>query len=341
MNHFRLLAWSLTVVGCHGAAGADQQQRVADEMKELVEVQLEAWQRASAALASSAPENAWREAQQPQIEAMRQHWFVARHAYELIEGVVAPIFPESDVATDARYDDFLSKLGPRGDSDAFDGEGVIGMHAIERILWADAIPAEVQRFEQALPGYRPAAFPGTDEQARAFKQGLAQRLVEDIRGLRRQFEPLTLDIAFAFRGLIDLAVEQAEKVTLAATGREESRYAQTTMRDLRANYQGCRDAYEVFRPWLWSRDGGNAADAAVLAAFERLQVVYGAVRGDAIPRPPKTWSSLSPSPADRETPFGQLFLAVATECDAEHDGSLHHSLLRAAEALSLPEQVTR
>jgi iron uptake system component EfeO len=83
---------------------------------------------------------------------MRAAWHRGRTAYELIEGAIAPLFPESDTATDARYDDYLAHLGADGDADAFDAPGVIGMHALERISWADQIPAEVSSFERGLSG---------------------------------------------------------------------------------------------------------------------------------------------------------------------------------------------
>ena len=45
------------------------------------------------------------------------------------------------------------------DLDLFDGQGVTGVHAIERILWADQTRAEVIDFEKPIKGYKAAAFP--------------------------------------------------------------------------------------------------------------------------------------------------------------------------------------
>jgi iron uptake system component EfeO len=270
---------------------------------------------------------------------MKKAWVRARVAYEHIEGAMAPMFPESDMATDARYEDFLLKLGAVGDPTPFDGEGVIGSHGIERVLWADSIPEDVVRFEQGLPGYRPAAFPATEAEARAFKDELAARMVSDVEKLKRDFEPLVLDLSFAFRGVIDLAVEQVEKVDKAATGQDESRYAQTTMADLRANREGCLAAYQVFRPWLLEKSGGDAVDRDVMAAFERLETAYAKVSGDAIPKPPARWSGLDPGAKELKTPFGELFSAVRREADDKVSGSLHASLLAVAQKLELPEIV--
>jgi iron uptake system component EfeO len=154
----------------------------------------------------------------------------------------------------------------------------------------------------------------------------------------RQLSPVDLDIAFAFRGLIDLTNEQSEKVDRAATGREESRYAQTTLRDLRANREGCLAAYRLFQPWLLAR-GRAELDAQVMAGFTRLAQAYDATPGAAIPRPPETWSGLSPKPEHLHTPFGELFSVVSGETDDKRAGSLSHSLMSVADALGLPKAV--
>jgi len=274
------------------------------------------------------------------ISAMMDAWTRGRVAYELVEGALAPLFPQSDLATDARYDDVLAKLGNDGDANAFDAQGVIGMHAIERILWADRVPAEVLAFEKALPGYRPAARPTSEAEARAFKEQLAHQLSVDVAALKTQLSPLELDVAFVFRGLIDLTREQLEKVDRAATGREESRYAQTTLRDLRANREGCLAAYRLFQPWLLARHG-QALDAKVLAGYERLRIAYDAVPGDALPQPPSGWSGIDPRPDQLATPFGKLFSIVRRETDDADPSSLSGTLMAVADALALPKAVLR
>jgi len=59
---------------------------------------------------------------------------------------------------DFRYDDFLLDLQPDGDANLFDDQGVTGMHAIERILYASEIRQAVLIHEQPLDGYQAAAF---------------------------------------------------------------------------------------------------------------------------------------------------------------------------------------
>jgi iron uptake system component EfeO len=334
------------IAGCSAHQDADVHAvAVQREMKLLITTQIDAWAEASRALHAAAPVpsgRGWDAAQDASaIAAMRADWHRARTAYEQIEGAIAPLFPESDLATDARYDDYLSTLGSGGDPAPFDDQGVIGMHAIERILWANEIPAVATDFEKGVPGYRAAAMPATEADARAFKDQLAQRMLRDVAALQTQFASLDLDLAFAFRGLIDLAAEQIEKVDRAATGQEESRYAQATLKDLRANRKGCLDAYRVFRPWLLQKPGGGELDRGVSAAFDRLQRAYDAVPGDAIPQPPADFRRLEPSAQQLATPFGAMFSAVQRESDEHVTDSLRSQLLRVAERLELPKIVGR
>ena len=344
------LSLALAVTGPAACRRADAESRqrggeVATAMKRLLELRLGEWQTAARDLRQAAPlpaDRGWDpERDASALTAMKEAWTRAREAYERVEGAVAPLFPESDLATDARYDHFLTVGGASGDRAPFDGDGVIGMHAIERILWADAIPAVVVEFEQALPGYAPARFPATAAEAAAFRDGLAARLVSDVERLTTDVRPLRPDVAFTYRGVVDLAVEQAEKVNKAASGEEESRYAQTTMRDLRANMIGCSEAYALFRPWVADHPKGRAADARVMEAFARLKTAYARVPGDAFPRPPETWSSVAPQPADLATPFGALFSVIRREVDPGVSGSLVHALGDVASLLQLPAAVLK
>ncbi len=278
------------------------------------------------------------------IAAMKDAWIRARTAYEHVEGALAPLFPDIDISIDARYDDFLAQLGPQGDQDLFDGHGVTGMHAIERILYSDVTPARVVTFEASLPGYAPAAFPATAAQAAEFKAELCGRLVADAVELETQWTPADIDAAIAFQGLISLMNEQREKVQKASTNEEESRYSQRTMADLRDNLSGTRVAYSFFQPWITSKASpgapsrdGRAIDGAIEAGFAELDHAYGRVSGDSIPQPPATWSAEMPSPADLHTPFGQLYTVVDTAVDPNAKGSVVGEMNDAASVLGFPE----
>jgi iron uptake system component EfeO len=270
------------------------------------------------------------------ISAMKEAWLEARGAYERTEGALAPLFPDLDGKIDARYDDFLTDIGGEGDQDLFDGEGVTGMHAIERILFAKTIPDTVIKVEASLPGYKEAAWPATEEEATAFKTKLAVALVDDTEELRDSWQPQQIDLPGAYSGLIALMDEQREKVSKAASEEEESRYAQRTMADIRDNLAGTRKAYDLFKPWLETKPGGPAIIDDVEKAFDRLSDAYDAVKGDKFPARPATWSSENPSDADLETPFGKLFGAVQDAVDPKKEGSVVDGMTKTAEELGIP-----
>jgi iron uptake system component EfeO len=270
------------------------------------------------------------------LAALKDAWLDARKAYERTEGALAPLFTDIDAAIDARYEDFLEE-GP--DDDLFDGEGVTGMHAIERILFVDTTPATVVAVEASLPGYEAAAWPATAAEAAEFKNGLCARLVDDTEELKEAWKPAVIDLEGAFGGLISLMNEQREKVNKAASEEEESRYAQRTLADLRENLAGSKSIYEIFRPWILSKENGADIDADIQASFQSLQSTYFGVQGDAIPQPSDTWSSESPSAADLQTPFGRLYTAVQEAVDPNRPGSAVDGMNRAAAELGFEEFV--
>jgi iron uptake system component EfeO len=315
------------------------------------------------------------------IAAMKTAWTGCRTAYEHIEGATAPIFPDIDATIDSRYDDFLATLAPNGvgisgqttpgvagDSYLFDGVGVTGMHAVERILYADVTPARVVSYESTLTGYVAAAFPATAQEASDFKTLLVQKQIADAQTLHDGWEAAkNYDLGAAFQGLVSLMNEQQEKVDKASTNQEESRYSQTTMADIRNNLAGTERVYLLFQPWIQSKaaatadggatggatadagadagapQGGNqdgkAIDAAIEAGFAKLQALYDSVTGDAIPQPPSTWSSENPTTTDQATPFGMLYEGVHQAVDPNQPGSVVAEMNAAAVLLGFPQFV--
>jgi iron uptake system component EfeO len=313
MNARWLLALALPLTACasdgESTAGPKTDTQYENEvtrgMHDSLLTDIKSLHAAAVAIGDAAPEHAWdADADADAITAMTNAWLDARAAYERTEGALAPLFPDIDGAIDARYDDFLADLGEEGDQDLFDAEGVTGMHAIERILFAKDIPASVIKLESTLPGYKAAAWPETDEEALEFKTMLCEQLATDTARLQKDWTPQSIDLDGAYGGLISLMNEQREKVNKAASEEEESRYAQRTMADIRDNLAGTVKIYGLFRTWLLSKDGGEGIDADVQGAFEALDTAYAAVQGDAIPQPPADWSSESPSEKDLATPFG-------------------------------------
>jgi iron uptake system component EfeO len=335
-----LLLAGVTASGCSssadGTSDASYRAEVTKGMHDSLALEIADWKKAAADLANFAPVTSgrgWDATQDAQaIANMKEAWKRVRVAYEHIEGVIAPLFPETDFVTDARYDDFLIELKGQGDDNAFDSEGVTGQHAIERILYADAIPPYVVEFESKLPGYKPARFPANETEASDFKNKLCARLISDIVGLESEWQPVKIDLSGAYTGLIALMNEQGEKVNKAATQEEESRYANRTLADLHANLEGTVEIYDLFQPWIVSKSG-SANDKNIQSGFGQLRTAYGETPGEAIPQPPSTWSSIHPTPQDLATPFGKLFSAVREAVDPEKEGSIVQEMNNAAKLL--------
>jgi iron uptake system component EfeO len=291
-------------------------------------------------LQAAAPTHAWNATTDAAaISSMIDAWKRARVAYEHVEGATAPIFGDLDVTMDARYDDYLSLTGPTGDQNLFDATGVTGMHGIERILFAPTIRAEVVAFETTLPGYKAAAFPATTDEANSFKTVLVQKLIDDANTLHDSWQPAAIDIAQAYQGLVGLMNEQKEKVNLAATGEEESRYANVTLFDLRNNLDGTKKAYELFRTWINAKPTGPDPDNQIQARFTALASLYAASPGDALPRVPDDWSSDAPTAASLATPFGMLWKTVHEDVDPAASGSVVFEMNAIAVLLGFPEFV--
>lgn len=326
-------------IGCGTDKSGSQEEQAQAAVKSQITAQLASLVNASVALRAAAPApdaDGWNAgADAAAVNAMKTQWAAARSAYEQIEGAIAVLFPDYDVSTDERYGGFLSDTGP--DNDLFDGTGVTGIHAIERILWAGQAPADVVAFEAALPGYVAAAFPTNLTQATEFRDGLATRLVTDVQAVQTMFAPLTLDTAAAFRGVIGSLGEQIEKIELAADGEDESRYAQHTLADMRANLTGGKNTYNAFRDWVRSATGGPALDADILAGFDRVSALYAQVTGDALPPVPAGFDKDAPTAEQLATPYGKIFAGLSTESDAGDPSSLVSKMSTAADLLGIPQ----
>jgi len=322
------------MTACSASVSPDQQALL--DVKKFIQANIDDLATAVAALQSAAPApdaDGWNAtADAAALANMKTEWKKARTAYEHIEGAIAVLFPDLDVSTDARYDALIST---DADTNLFDDQGATGIHSIERILWSDSIPARVITFESGLPNYVAARFPSNLAEATDFKNKLCARLVTDVSTMKTQFGPLALDSSAAYRGVIGSINEQVEKANLAATGQEESRYAQYTLADMRVNVGAGQVTYQAFQPWLKSK-GGNALDAQIAAGFMRLQNAYAALSGDALPPVPSTWSAM-PSAADLATPFGVLYTAVAAEADPASAGSLVSAMNQSADLLAIPQ----
>ena len=324
--------------GCGGDSSGSPEARATSSVKAQIASELDNLVASATALRAAAPApdaDGWSLAtDMAAVSAMRTQWKATRVAYERVEGAIAVLFPNYDVSTDERYDGFIAEAP---DANLFDGEGVTGVHAIERILWAGEHPPAVVAFEASLVGYEPASFPMTMAQATEFRDGLATRLVTDAQAMRDMFKPLALDAASAFRGVIGSIAEQVEKVTLASTGEEESRYAQHTLGDMRANLEGGRKTYDSFRTWVRSTPGGTGLDADIMAGFGRVEVLYQGVTGDALPPVPEGFVPTAPTAAQLATPYGVIFAGLGAESNPDDPNSLVAKMVAAADLIGIPE----
>jgi iron uptake system component EfeO len=306
------------------------------EVKDYITAELEALHASAQKIQDAAPEpdsDGWNPKDDAAaVKKMRDAWADTRDRYEHIEGAIAVLFPDLDVSTDARYDDFIAD-GP--DEDLFDGEGATGMHAIERILWAGEHPAAVVAFESKLDGYVEAAFPSNEKEADEFKNELAQRLVDDTAEMSEMFEPLALDASSAFRGVIGSMQEQVEKVLLAATAEDESRYAQRTLDDMRANLAGGKAVYGAFREWV-QEDAGDDVDTDIQKGFAKIESAYDQYDGPAIPEVPQGFDPDDPSADDLKTGYGKLWSLLDDQTDTKDKLSLVSQMLKAADAMDIP-----
>lgn len=321
------------LVACTDKDDAEFRTDVSLKVHASITEDLQGLARAASRLQSKAPSRAWNAtADKIAILEMQEAWKGARIAWEHVEGAVAPVFTGFNVALDARYEDFLIGLRPAGDRNLFDATGVVGMHAIERILFAREIRPEIVANESSLPGYMPAAYPATDSEAIAFKTQLVQRLIDDTNALIDAWQPEEVDISAAYIGLVGLMSEQREKVNLAVTGEEESRYANITLFDLRNNLDGTKKAYEQFRDWILAK-AADSSDRRILDRFTSLMEAYYTTNSDSLPEVPAGWSSEHPTADNLNTPFGALWMQVRNSVDPSIDGSVVFEMNRVATVL--------
>ena len=336
-----LSAGVLLAVGCDNPdLDGDPQAQALASVKAYISGELQGLHDASVALQTAAPApdaDGWNiNDDTAAVLAMQDEWRNARAGYERVEGAIAVLFPDLDAATDERYDGFIAEAA---DDNLFDGDGVTGVHGIERILWSDEIPASVVTFEEGLgPNYSPAAFPATETEATDFKTKLTGRLVVDTQTMVDDFEPINLAIETAYRGVLGSMEEQFEKVSLAGTGEDESRYSQHTLADMRFNLEGGRAIFAAFKPAFEEKgDDGLALFDDIDGAFDRAEAKLVDIGGDAIPAVPATWNPDAPSEDDKATPYGQLFLFFENETDFDNAESFVSLFGDGADLLEIPQ----
>ena len=336
---------TLLLAGCPNPADEDDGSEAARTgVKNYVNTELTALHEAALALQAAAPAgdaDGWNaDDDAAAVAEMKTQWKKARVSYERVEGAIAVLFPGLDESTDQRYDGF-HEAADFSDDNLFDGTGVTGVHGIERILFADVVPAAVDEYEIAVVGdrYEAPAFPATEAEANDFKTSLAQRLVDDTATMQSDFQGVELALEAAYRGVLGSMEEQFEKVALAGDGSDESRYAQHTLGDMRANLEGGLNIYEAFDPMFDAKegDGEDTVHEKIQGAFDRVKAQYDGIAGDAIPEVPATWDPDAPSDADAATAYGKLFLFLQRETDLDDGDSFVGLFNQGGELLAIPQ----
>ncbi len=322
----------------------DAKKAVALAVRDAIVASLADTKRAATDLATLAPTPAgrgWNAKDDAQaVAAMRDAWRRMRASFALYSAATGVLFPDTLRSLDVSYDQALGG----GDPDPFDDRGVIGMHAVERILFADVIPAQVTDFEKTLPSYAPASFPTNDKQAADFKTKLCAKMVADVTSLADEWASVDLDFGGAYLLIVTLLQAQRLEMDDALVKKEESRYAQTSLAELRANLDGTQRAYGLFKPLLVEKTSadpkqdGIAKSKTVEAAFGGLAAVYAGAPGDALPPLPPKLAATGMLKADElDTPFGKVYRGVLAAADRSSDGSLADELNDMIEILGFPE----
>jgi iron uptake system component EfeO len=304
--------------------------------KALIQSRFDAFAAATTALRAAAPapdHDGWNAAADAgAVAAMRAAWLQARAAYTSVEVPASTLFPSIHARVDTDYDDLLAA---GRDSVPFDGHGVIGLQAVERILWSDVIPPSTVEHDQALEGYEAPAFPADQAGATALESELLAQLEADAEALRDGWRAMTIDASTAYSTTTIALQEQFGQLEEAGKGEGKSRYAGRSLANLRDDLAATEAMYAVFRPWILAKSGGAHTDGEVAGAFARLHVVYDTSTGDDLPLPPAGWREADPGSEMLATPFGQLFTAARDEADPSVDGTLCFEMIEAAGLLGV------
>lgn len=315
-------------------------------MKTITVRQLEALSKAVRDLQEAAPtDHGWDAAgvDAAAITKMREAWKQAHVAYERVEAMLSASYPELTLAIGGRYDDFMTTLGPTGDTALFDDKGVTGLHAVERVLYADVTPQFVIDIEKVIPGYKAAAFPSNATEAAEFRNSLVQKLANDVKSLLDQYNAAPVDLKFAFARVRAFMESQRDILVKTAEGKERSRYSQQTLLDLQAVLEGTQLSYKIFQPWLLQgrvapqdpSKHGPAHDKPIQAGFGDLIAAFTAPQGDAIPQPPQGWNTAAPTEEHLKSPFGKLYAPTVAANDPAKPGSVVAELAIVAGILGL------
>ena len=266
------------------------------------------------------------------VTAMRAAWLKARAAYTAVEVPASTLFAEIHHGVDTDYDDLLAE---GADTSPFDDHGVIGLQAVERILWSNAIAAHVDAHESRLENNFIARFPRDANEAKQLKVDLLGRLAADAEALSDGWRAEQIDVSTAYSTTTLSLQEQLGQLEEAGKGEGKARYAGVSLANLRGDLAATQAMYAVFRPWILAKSGGAHTDEEVGKAFTRLEAAYAMAPGNELPLPPSNWLQADPSDAMLATAFGLLFAAARDAANASVDGTLGFEMVEGAGLLGV------
>lgn len=266
------------------------------------------------------------------VASMRAAWLKARAAYTSVEVLASTQYPDLHRRLDRDYDDLLADSA---DAFGFDEHGVIGLQAVERILWSDVIPAHVIAHEAPLDHYFAADFPRNKHEADELKNELLGRLAADAATLRDSFRAAPIDAHTAYSTTTIALQEQLGQLEEAGKGEGKARYSGVSLANLRGDVVATEATYAAFRPWILAKSSGPHSDEQVAKGFARLSTALAATPGDDLPLPPAGWPTSDPSGEMLATPFGRLFAATRDDADPSIDGTLCFEMVEAAGLLGV------
>ena len=330
------------LVGCNAdgnrEALADQarDEQTVTAAKALFQSRFDAFAAATQALRDAAPApdaDGWNARDDAAaVASMRAAWLEARAAYTSVEILASTRYPELHRRLDRDYDDLIAGSA---DTFSFDEHGVMGLQAVERILWSDVIPAHVIDHEAPLEHYTAADFPRSQHEAQELKDELLVHLEADAATLRDGFRAAPIDANTAYSTTTLAIQEQLGQLEEAGKGEGKSRYAGVSLENLRGDVAATEATYAVFRPWILAKSTGAHTDEHVAKGFARLHVALAAASGDDLPLPPAGWPTSDPSGEMLASPFGLLFAATRDAADPSTDGTLCFEMIEAAGLLGV------
>ncbi len=323
------LGWALVGAGsCDGGDHEHNSSTLTTAMQGFMRTHVGRLDTALGELAMAAPRgHAWlQESDKAALLAMRAAWKSA-HAEALAVGVpLEYIFPAQAQHLDRSWEREALTLMGMPDPNPFDDQGVVGLHAIERVLWGPESSGEVLAFERKDAAYFPALAPATAADADDFANLLVGKVRAHAAAWLKVSPALGYDQGFVVKSITDeVAGAFRTVITAASPGESESRYSRSTALALGQQISAVGDLWTLLRPTLPKTS--KATDiAAVDMAYARLVALRPAPGADELPLAPPTWNPFHATPEDLASPYGKLYVAMEREALGIDPGSFLQAL---------------